>query len=349
MSESVKLRILKPWVSILMLAVQISCTSGSDYDVRNSEIFTEAKSSTKIEFTTTQPDFTGMTPISTLVTTINTGLALSTRADSAIANTTIEGIVTMPSTYGIGLGSGGTPAGCAATDVYARSFVLQDSSGGILVAYGLEPPTQDTAQSTSMKYILNARNSNRAIFGDRIRLTATRAVRYGNTTGEIPIVTDFNSIQIISSRNNIPYAAQTTQLSRAADLYRVRQVEGYVITKATYGECGNGQDREFQYNFQRGYIGRLCIGATSIADAGDCTGTKIPIKFQMSLYLGAGTLSGFDTGDMYSYNINENAKVRLRGVVFPPQYDAADVNLGSNGEGNLSIMLGQRLQVETIP
>lgn len=337
-------------ISVLVLSVLplLNCTSGSELDQRNKEIFDEAKDTQNVEFTTEQPAFTGATSISALITTIN-ALPLSTGTDSAITNATIEGIVTMPASYGIGLGSGGSPPGCGPNLVYQRSFVLQDSSGGILVAYGFEPSVQDTAQSASMKYILNARNPSRAVFGDRVRLTVTHAVRYGSTTGEMPIVTDFTNVQVISSRNRVPYAVQTAQLARGADLYRMRQIEGYVINEPVYAECGSGQSRQFQYNFQQGYIGQLCLNAASATDATTCTGTKIPIKFQMSLYLGAGTLSGFDTGDMFSYKINKGAKVRMRGVVFASQYNAADVNLGTSSEGNLALMLGQRLQVETIP
>jgi hypothetical protein len=60
----------------------------------------------------------------------------------------------------------------------------------------------------------------------------------------------------------------------------------------------------------------------------------------MSKNLGAGTLSGFDTGDMFSYTIAKDAKVRLTGPVFPPEYNQPD--------SNLLIMLSQKLQAETL-
>lgn len=326
----------------------LCCISGSDYDVRNKEIFDEAKNNSFISFTTTPIDFTGPTSIATLRTTIDALAAAGIQtSDTDIADVTIEGVVTMPSSYGVGIGTGtGTNAGCGTAVVDQSSFIIQDATAGILVLYGQERPSQNTADSSSMRYITNARNPKMAVFGDRIRMTATRALRWGGATGQIPVITDFSNVEVVSSRNSVPYATQVTALSRATDLFRVRRFEGYVITEPKYVECAS--TRSFQFNFQRGYLGRLCVGATSVSDAASCTGAKVPIKFQMSLYLGAGTLSGFDTGDMFSYTISKDAKVRITGPIFAPQFDVADNNLGSNDEGNLAVMLGQRLQVETI-
>ncbi len=318
---------------LIVLAV-ISCTSGSEYDTRNKDIFDEAKGATYPAFSTTPIGFDGA--ISTLVTTIN-ALTASGTTDSTIADATIEGIVSIPSDYGFATGTNG----CTATNtVFARSFVLNDATSGILVAYGQEPPLADVSQSTSMKYITNARTANMAVFGDRIRITATRAQKYGSGANTIPVITDFKNLQIISSRNTVGYTKQTAALTRAADLYQVRQIEGYVTSSPTFVECVSGEAREFQFNYQTGYRGTICVGATSVADAQTCTGLKVPIRFQLSKNLGAGTLSGFDTGDMFSYTIAKDAKVRLTGPVFPPQYNQDDTNL--------LIMLSQKLQAETL-
>ncbi|AFM13894.1 hypothetical protein [Turneriella parva] len=316
------------------LVLLAACTSGSEYEQRNKDIFDEAKGATYPAFSTTPIAFNGS--ISTLVTTVN-ALAASGTADSPIADAPIEGIVSIPSDYGFATGTNG----CTAVNtVFARSFVLNDSSSGILVAYGQEPPVQDIAKNTSMKYISNARTANMAVFGDRIRLTATRAQKYGSGANTIPVITDFKNIQIISSRNSVGYVKQTAALVRATDLYQVRQIEGYVTTSPSFVECVSGEAREFQFNFQTGYKGTICVGATSVTDAQTCTGLKVPIRFQLSKNLGAGTLSGFDTGDMFSYTIAKDAKVRLTGPVFPPEYNQTDANL--------LIMLSQKLQVETL-
>lgn len=321
-------------LQLMMMALMLSCTSGSEYEQRNRDIFDEAKGATYPAFSTTPIAFDGS--ISTLVTAIN-ALSASGTTDSPITDTTIEGVVSVPSDYGFATGTNGCTS---ANTVFARSFVLNDATSGILVAYGQEPPVQDAAQSTSMKYIANARTGNMAVFGDRIRITATRAQKYGSGTNTIPVVTDFKNIQIISSRNTVGYTKQTAALVRATDLFQVRQIEGYVTTSPSYVECVSGQAREFQFNFQTGYTGTICVGATSVTDAQTCTGLKVPIKFQLSKNLGAGTLSGFDTGDMFSYTIAKDAKVRLTGPVFPPEYNQPDTNL--------LIMLSQKLQVETL-
>lgn len=310
------------------------CTSGSDYGVRNKDAFDEAKSMSFASFTATPFSFDG--GIAAAITTIN-ALTASGTADSTIADTVIEGVVTIPSDYAIGLGS--NPCS-AVNQVYTRSFVIQDSNAGVLVAYGLEPPKSDvTTWATSMQYINNARNGNMAVFGDRVRLTATRAQKYGSGANTIPVVTDFKNMQIVSSRNGVAYQSKSTAFSRAADLYQVRQLEGYVKTTPTYEECSSGA-RQFQYNYQQGYKGVLCVGAISAADAQTCSGLKVPIGFQLSKNLGSGTLSGFDTGNSFSYTIAVGAKVRITGPIFPPEYN--------QGDSNLHLMLSQKIQVETL-
>lgn len=362
---------MKVLAVIFGCAFLAQCTSGSDLDVRNKDIFDRAKELPSVTFTTTPATFDGK--IQDLRTAImDPGNGNAELACSGIAGcpTTIEGIVSIPSNYGIAVSPTGqvnqggndvtTPYdGCsgpvAAIDrIYSRSFVLHDGNAGILIAYGLEPPVQEVPSPPpapqSAKYIAYARNSGIAPFGSRIRLTVLKVQKYGvGNTDVLPIVTDFDptTVSVISSGNAVPYEKKdaTTDFTRSADLYKVRQLEGYVTSSPKYVECSStgssAPTRQFQFNFQKGYMGTICVGATSYQDAQTCTGTKRPFNFQLSLYLGAGTLSGFDTGDMYSYNIAKGAKVRMTGPVFTPRYNQP--------ETNLSLMLGQRLQVETIP
>jgi hypothetical protein len=333
------------------------CTSGSELDVRNNEIFNEAAQLAYPAFTTTQATFDGN--IQALVAAINgrtdnsEATCAATTGCAAVA--TIEGIVSIPSNYGFDLSTNATgcdtpPTATEVPGIYGRSFVLQDGNAGVLVLYGKEPPSQDsTAHSSRSMYILNARNPSMAVFGDRVRITVNRVQKYGTnptlTTNSIPVVTDFDvtTVTVLSSRNSVPFTVQSSAaaFSRGTDLYKVRRLEGYVTTQPTFVECSTGA-RSFQYNFQTGYRGVICVGASSFADAeaGCSTGAKRQFSFNMSLYLGAGTLSGFDTGDMFSYNINRGAKVRLTGPVIPSLKDADDTNL--------AVMLGQRLQVETL-
>jgi|GEM_PF-6531764 len=353
---------------IILTSMFSYCTSGSDQSMRNKDIFDEAAQLNYPIFTKTPLSFDG--GIQALNTTIN---AFGNTSEQTVS-ITIEGIVTLPSSFGFGLGVTTTdtvakPMGCSsgcsdgthttsvactgagavwstqADQIFSRSFVLQDANAGILVAYGLEPPISDTAQSASMKYISNARTPNMAILGDRMRITVTRVRRYGNTTGAaptntVPLVTDFSSRVIVSSRNQVPYSAQTAAFSKATDLYRVRQLEGYVTVSPSHVECGSGTDREFQFNYQKGYRGTICIGASSYADAQTCSGAKTPMNFQLSYNLGAGTLSGFDTGNSFSYNIAAGSKVRLTGSVFNAKFGGAD--------SELALMLDQKVQVETL-
>jgi hypothetical protein len=322
-------------LSAAVVLLPASCTSGSEFDVRNKDIFDEAKKLSYAAFTTTPISFDG--GIQALNAFIQ-WLGDNAEQDASPNPTVIEGIVTMPSDYGFAIATSGTV--CNSYSVYARSFILQDANAGILVAYGLEPPIMNTSQSASMKYIQNARTPNMAVFGDRLRISVTRVQKYGSGTNVVPVVTDFHSPVVISKRNSVPYSVQSGAFARPADLYRVRQIEGYVTSAPTYVECPKNSDREFQFEYQTGYRGALCAGATSPADAVHCTGTKTLYYFQLTKNLGAGTLSGFDTGDMFSYTIAKGAKVRLRGPVVVPQY--------AQGNTNLTLLLGLKIQVETL-
>lgn len=324
----------------------VSCMSGTEDGMRNKDVFDDAAHHRNVEFTTTALDFDGnIQALKTAIDARADNLEATCAATTGCpAEQTITGIVTIPSNYGVALGT--TNGGCATSDkIFSRSFILQDKDAAILVAYGIEPPSQDTADAASAKYILNSRRDGIAAQGNKIQLTVTSVQKYGDATNFQPVVTDFTitSVQILSTANSIPYVLQSAASPfDRAKLYEVRQLEGYVTQRASYDECPSaGGTRQFQYNFQKGYLGKICVGATSYADALTCTGAKREFSFQMSLYLGAGTLSGFDTGDMFSYNIALKSKVRMTGPVFVPQYAAAD--------SALSLMLGQRVQVETLP
>ncbi len=348
---------------ILIFLILTHCTSGTDQNVRNQDIFDEAKQLAFQDFTASPINFDG--GIQSLLTAID---GQANNRENAYA-ATIEGVVTLPSRYGVAIGGLTTAEtallieGCrnACSDpahttsgactgasqvwgpnqIFARSFVLQDANAAILIVYGLEPPISDVTQNTSMKYILNSRKGDMAVFGDRMRISVTRVQKYGTGTNVQPIVTDFSSPVLVSTRNPVPYAMKTLAFTRASDLYLTRRIEGYIIAKPENYECLNGTDREFQFNYQKGYIGTLCAGASSYADANaSCTGSKVPYKIQLSNNLGAGTLSGFDTGNSFSYNFALGAKVRLTGSVFVPQFNQA--------ESTLSLMLDQKFQAESL-
>lgn len=324
---------------IFLGGLTFSCTSGNDQNTRNTDIFGEASRLSFPAFTSSSVTFDGS--VQGLKQDID-ALGVFTEQAYAGTNATIEGIVSIPSDYGVAIGT--TPTGCDTTDfIFARSFLLQDANAGILIAYGKEPPSQDTAQSASATYITNSRRTDMAVFGDRIRLTVTRVQKYGAGANFNGVVKDFDvtSLKVISSRNSVPYTGQSGAFSRAADLYKVRRLEGYVTQSPSHLECLNSSGREFQFNFQGGYQGILCTGATSYADAQTCTGGKVPYNFQLSYNLGAGTLSGFDTGNSFSYNISAGAKVRITGPVFPPKFNQSDAT-------GLFLMLDQKYQVENL-
>ncbi|HRP70383.1 MAG TPA: hypothetical protein PLY93_12690, partial [Turneriella sp.] len=242
--------------SACLLCLFLSCTSGSQFDERNQDFFKDAKDAEKINYTTEPLTFSG--GIQTLITTISGfGLNIETPIPA-----TIEGIVTMPSNYAVAVGA--TATGCANNDViYSRSFILQDKDAAILVVYGLNPPSQNTADAANAKYILNAKNDGMASLGNKLKITVTKAQKYGGGANVIPIVTDFDvtSRVVLSSGNAIPYATQSSAFARGVDLYQTRQLEGYVLQSPAYVECSSG--RSFQFNYQQGYMGILCVGAAS--------------------------------------------------------------------------------------
>jgi hypothetical protein len=244
--------------------------------------------------------------------------------------------VTLPSDFGFGIGA----SGCAVSNrVFARSFILQDANAAVLVVYGLEPPSQDNADAARMVHINNARKYDMAILGNRMRLTVTRVQNYGSSGNNIPIITDFSNPVVISTRNSVPYSTQTSAFVRASDLYHMRRIEGYVSSKPLNVECSTGT-RQFQYDYQSGYSGELCLGAVSACGSLTCTCSATKLKFHLSHNLGAGTLSGFDTGNSFSYTLAAGAKVRLTGPIYVPGQGGAD--------STLALMLGLKVQVETL-
>jgi len=336
---------VKSGIFLIGLALLLHCTSGSDQDMRNRDIFSEATQLSFPVFTTSAPVFDGN--IQAMIGAINArgdnleATCAATAGCPAVA--TIDGIVTVPSNYGVAIGV--SSGGCDTTDViYGRSFLLQDANSAILVLYGMDPPTQDTAQATSAKYINNARNTNMAVFGDRLRITVTKVQKYGSGTNINAVVTDFDisTTKVISSRNSVPYTAQATAFTRLGDLYKTRRLEGYIMKSPDYVECPSASNtRQFQFNYQTGYVGKLCVGGTvSNCQNPECTCSGTSYYFQMSHNLGAGTLSGFDTGNSFSYSLRKEARIRMTGPIFPPQYNQADINL--------MMMVDQKFQVETL-
>lgn len=121
----------------------------------------------------------------------------------------------------------------------------------------------------------------------------------------------------------------------------MRQITGFVTLSPTYKEtpCTTGPYR-FQPDHQQAYWGILCVGALNWQDAQNCTGSKIAYRFKLSYNLGAGTLSGFDIDNMFSYNLAEGAYVRLRGPVIVPTFAGPD--------SELTLLLDQKHQIETL-
>ncbi|MFZ5629924.1 MAG: hypothetical protein ACOY5B_12395 [Spirochaetota bacterium] len=317
----------------LPLVALFNCTSSVGEGRLNADVFAEAKAAAYPLYTSSAYSFDG--GIQALKNTID---AYGTFGELTTGlPVTIEGIVTIPSDYGFTV-AGGVPSGsCSGYSpvIFGRSFVLQDQNTGILVAYG-QDPALTTGSTTSQKYYLNAQVVNRAVFGDRLRITVTHAQRYGDGTNSVALVKDFTDPAIVSSRNSVAYASQAGAFSRTTDLYRVRRLEGYILKSPAYVEndCSGGPYR-FQYDHQSGYAGELCVGTLS---GTTCTGTVY--AFKLSYNLGAGTLSGFDTGTSFSYNVGQGARVRMTGPVFVPRFAGSD--------SYLMLMLSQKHQVETI-
>lgn len=320
-------------LSLLSLAALLHCTTSVGEDRLNTEVFAEAQAAAYPLYTSSPYSFDG--GIQSLKSTID---AYGTFSEVTTGlPITIEGIVTIPSDYGFTI-AGSVPSGsCSGYSpvVFSRSFVLEDQNAGILVAFG-QDPALTSGSTTSQKYYLNAQVVNRAVFGDRLRITVTHAQRYGDSSNSVAVVKDFTDPVIVSSRNPVAYAAQAGAFSRAADLYRVRRLEGYVRKSPAYAEndCSSGPYR-FQFDHQSGYTGELCVGTLS---GTTCTGTVYP--FKLSYNLGAGTLSGFDTDTAFSYNVRQGAHIRMTGPVFVPRY--------AGNDSYLMLMLSQKHQVETI-
>lgn len=316
-----------------MLMALGHCTSSVGEGRLNADVFAEAKASAYPLYTNAPYSFDG--GIQALKSTID---AYGTFGELTTGlPVTIEGIVTVPSDYGFTVANAVPSLTCSgyAPTIFARSFVLQDQDSGILVAYGQEPPLI-SGSTTSQKYYLNAQVVNRAVFGDRLRITVTHAQRYGDGTNSVAIIKDFTDPVVVSSRNSVSYSGQTGAFSRATDLYRVRRLEGFIRTSPAYVEndCSSGPYR-FEFDHQSGYTGELCVGTLS---GTTCTGTTY--KFKLSYNLGAGTLSGFDTGHSFSYNIGQGARVRMTAPVFNPRF--------AGNDSFLMLMLSQKHQVETI-
>lgn len=339
---------MKRAIILFLITTLVSCTSGADMDSRNRDFFSDAQLNAWQYFTTDSINFSGSTPINTVITAINSGAAVgnvgASLTDTVIAGGpyTIEGVVTTPSNYSISLGSTvSLVIGCGTNSVLTRSFILEDNSGAVLVAYGLEPPIEDTAQSSSMKYIGNSRSGAMAPFGARLRLTVTRGVKYGGGTSTMPIVTDFSNATIVGAKNSAPFSTISGAYS-AADLFKMRRIEGYISKVPTYSECASSSTRQFQFNYQKLYLGEICTGTVGTCDTTGCSvcsGTRF--SFQMSRDFGAGTLTGFDYGNAFSYNFRSAAHVRLTGAIFIPEYNTA--------YSAAALMLTQKLQVESLP
>lgn len=323
-------------VLFFLLLFLFGCISGVDQDVRNADIFKEARQLQYPLYKEGNNEHNGN--ISTLLSAI---AALSNNNENTLSPPiTISGVVTIPSSFAFTVDDdicSGTPP-----ENYLRSFVLEDQSGGVLVAFGLHPADTNSANSSSMKYWSNAQYPNRAVFGDVLQLTVTKVRKYGNATYWVPVVTDFSDPTVLSSRNSVPFQVQSGPFSRTNDLYRMRQLTGFVITSPTYKEtpCTSGPYR-FQVDHQQTYWGTLCVGAISFPDAENCTGgNKLSYRFKLSTNLGAGTLSGFDLGNMFSYNLARGAYVRLRGPVIVPTF--------AGNDNDLSLLIDQKHQVETL-
>ena len=322
---------IPPLILVLLLT---SCVSGEAQDERNADIFSEAKKLAYPLYKQGTNEHSGN--INSLLAAIN---ALPNNNENTLSTPiTISGLVTIPSSFAFTIDdnicTGTSP------EIYLRSFVLQDQNGGVLVAYGLHPADTNVANSNSMKYWAKAQNPNMAVFGDILQITVTKARKYGNTN-VVAVVTDFTNPTVLSSRNTVPYQIQSGAFNRSTDLYQMRQLTGFVITSPTYKEttCTSGPYR-FQTDHQQTYWGTLCVGAVSFTDAQNCTGSKIAYRFKLSTNLGAGTLTGFDIDNQFSYNLATGAYVRLTGPVIVPTYDGA----GSD----LTLLLDQKHQVETL-
>ena len=315
------------------------CTSNFDENNRNKDIFDEAKTLSQISYTTTNYDFDG--GISTLRTFIMGQTVDNTNPPATVAHsTTIEGIVTVPSSSDFLVDNDGT---CNVNfRLYNRSFVLQDQNSAILVLYGRDP-AQLTGSTTSMEYVSNANRANMAVLGNRLRITVSQVIRYGTGGNEIPLVVDFSNPVVVSQSNSLYFTSQSTAFARS-DLFLNRRLEGIVNVTPTYTECSSG-DRSFQLQHEVAYIGRICVGGTGamttwVNSSNACVNGSTEFRFRLSKNLAQGTLSTFNVGTDFSYTLAKGAMVRMTGPVFIPNRGGAD--------SDLMILLDQKSQVENL-
>ncbi len=387
---------MKPLMRI-MLPIAVygawGCSSSIEPGQRNLDIFYEARGLRSTAFTTEPNTINGQ-----ILALRNAIMARSDNAEATCAATPgcpiteIEGIASTGSTYnfafttngtvddgsrGTGIcfdstpttsGDGSQPWHCGAgtycstappgstgwatqggaMETYTRSFFIHDKDSGILVLYGLEPPLLSVA-NTSMKHVNNARNNGLVRAGDRVRFKVESVRRYGVGANAIAAVTDFSGLTVVSQANPITYATATAPFA-SADEYKVLRIEGTVSIQARFWEIncslGSAQDYRFQFNHEDGYVGEIT----------DSSNNKY--CFKLSYNMGAGTLSGFDTSDMFSYNFSPGAKVRLTGPVFYPKNRRAGVGIKSDVNpvsqdprialSGLCLAVDQKFQAETL-
>jgi len=386
---------MKVWLFALIFLAVSACSSGSEYDVRNKDIFDEAITARYPSFSLNANTISGQ--IQALRDSImNRGdnVEATCAATLGCPTTEIEGIASTSSSYNFAittnhqtvtdgtLGTGicydatatsnnaGTqPWHCAANNycstfgsgskgwatqgpqqIFARSFFLHDGNSGILVLYGLEPPSLSAAL-TSMKHISNARINGLVSAGDRIKLTVQSVRKYGVGANAIAVVTDFSGLTRVSSSNAITYVPATAAFA-AADEYKVVRIEGTVSVQARFWDinCSKDgttlEDYRFQFNHEDSYVGEI----TDAANNKYC--------FKLSYNVGAGTLSGFDTSDMFSYNFLPGAKVRLTGPLFFPKNRRAGVGIKADidpemtdpriAASGICLAVDQKFQAETL-
>ncbi|MCB1201458.1 MAG: hypothetical protein KDK41_12495 [Leptospiraceae bacterium] len=325
----------------------ISCTSNFDENNRNKDIFDEAKTLSQVSYTGTNYDFDGGISAlrSYIMSTSPENVPVNTINPPALTaySTTIEGIVTVPSSADFLLDNNDT---CNEIyKLYNRSFILQDQNSAILVLYGREPALF-TGSPTSMEYVSNANRANMAVLGNRLRITVTQVIRHGIDPGnQIPLVVDFSNPTIISKTNSVFFTNQSSTFTRGTDLYMNRRIEGIVNVTPSYSECASGSGRDFQLQHEVAYIGRICVGGTGamttwVNSSNACVNGSTEFKFRLSKNLAQGTLSTFNVGTDFSYTLAKGAMVRMTGPVFIPNRGGAD--------SDLMILLDQKSQVENL-
>jgi hypothetical protein len=386
-------KLLKPILLQISIYGAVGCSSGFELGQRNLDIFAEAAGHKAMIFTT-QPN----TVEGQILALRNAIMARADNNEATCASTPgcptteIEGIASTGSMYNFAITTNGTvtdgsrgtgicfdstatsnsdgsqPWHCGANvycstappgstgwatqgdmEVYTRSFFLHDKDSGILILYGLEPPSFSVADISSMKHINNARNNGLVRAGDRVRLKVEKVRRYGVDSNAIAVITDFSGLTVVSQANPITYVMSTAPFA-PADEYKVLRIEGTVSIHARYWEINcslsSTRDYRFQFNHEDGYVGEIT----------DSSNNKY--CFKLSYNMGAGTLSGFDTGDMFSYNFSPGVKVRLTGPVFYPKNRRAGVGIKSDvnpvtqdpriATSGLCLAVDQKFQAETL-